>query len=102
MDVQKKFIATYKIGLIGHNKDQTSYYLALFPKWQQVIVPNFKGINATDIREALFKGENEQSVTKTIENLVPKKVLLFLMNFLKTEDYLQLKKRYLSRVLLPK
>jgi bifunctional NMN adenylyltransferase/nudix hydrolase len=93
MDVQKKFIATYKIGLIGHNKDQTSYYLALFPKWQQVIVPNFKGINATDIREALFKGENEQSVTKTIENLVPKKVLLFLMNFLKTEDYLQLKKR---------
>lgn len=97
-----KFVATHNIGLIGHKKDQTSYYIALFPKWQQVIVDNFKGINATDIRNALFKDEDEQSITKAIENLVPKKVLLFLINFLKTESYLQLKKHYLSKILPPK
>ena len=29
------------IGLIGHSKDSSSYYLSLFPNWQSVAVPNF-------------------------------------------------------------
>lgn len=39
-----------KIGLIGHEKDGTSYYLKIFPTWGNVSVPNVGGINATDIR----------------------------------------------------
>jgi bifunctional NMN adenylyltransferase/nudix hydrolase len=47
------------IGLIGHSKDSTSYYLNIFPKWKNhVEVPNVAGINATDIRKHLFGGEN--------------------------------------------
>lgn len=46
-----------KIGLIGHKKDHTSYYLNIFPTWGAVDVPNVDGINATDIRKALFEGE---------------------------------------------
>ena len=43
------------IGLIGHSKDHTSYYLSIFPEWKNhVEVPNVAGINATDIREKLF------------------------------------------------
>ena len=46
------------VGLIGHSKDHTSYYLELFPEWKNhVEVPNVDGINATDIRNMLF-GEN--------------------------------------------
>ena len=44
-----------KIGLIGHSKDSTSYYLNIFPNWGSVEVPNVDGINATDIRNGIFE-----------------------------------------------
>lgn len=43
------------VGLIGHSKDSSSYYLNIFPKWKNhVEVENVAGINATDIRKVLF------------------------------------------------
>ena len=43
------------VGLIGHSKDSTSYYLNIFPRWKNhVEVPDVGGINATNIRKALF------------------------------------------------
>lgn len=49
------------IGLIGHSKDSTSYYLNIFPDWgDHVEVPNVDGINATDIRVALLGDNKEQ------------------------------------------
>jgi bifunctional NMN adenylyltransferase/nudix hydrolase len=45
-----------RIGLIGHEKDGTSYYLKIFPTWSNVSVPNVDGINATDIRNLMFEG----------------------------------------------
>jgi bifunctional NMN adenylyltransferase/nudix hydrolase len=45
-----------KIGLIGHAKDSSSYYLNIFPQWRNhVEVENIDGINATDIRRDLFE-----------------------------------------------
>lgn len=46
-----------RIGLIGHEKDGSSYYLKIFKPlgWGNVSVPNVDGINATDIRTALFE-----------------------------------------------
>jgi bifunctional NMN adenylyltransferase/nudix hydrolase len=47
-----------KIGLIGHSKDSSSYYLNIFPQWRNHIeVENIDGINATDIREDLFSSQ---------------------------------------------
>ena len=43
-----------KITLIGHDKDDSTFYLKFFPQWGFVNIPNFHGINATAIREALF------------------------------------------------
>ena len=44
------------IGLIGHSKDSTSYYLKIFPRWKNhVEVADVGGINATDIRKMLFE-----------------------------------------------
>lgn len=46
------------VGLIGHSKDNTSYYLNIFPRWKNhVEVPNVDGINATDIREDMMCGD---------------------------------------------
>lgn len=49
-----------KIGLIGHEKDGTSYYLKIFPTWGNVSVPNVDGINATDIRKMMFDGRSSE------------------------------------------
>jgi bifunctional NMN adenylyltransferase/nudix hydrolase len=43
-----------KIGLIGHEKDGTSYYLKIFPTWGSEAVADITNINATEIREELF------------------------------------------------
>lgn len=48
-----------KIGLIGHNKDHTSYYLKMFPDWDSVEVDNYLGLNATDIRKDFFFNYSE-------------------------------------------
>ena len=43
------------VGLIGHSKDSTSYYLNIFPRWKDhVEVGDVGGINATDIRNSIF------------------------------------------------
>jgi len=42
------------IGIIGHKKDESSFYLDLFPEWELVEIENIDGLNATDIREKYF------------------------------------------------
>jgi bifunctional NMN adenylyltransferase/nudix hydrolase len=43
-----------KIGLIGCEKDHTSYYLKLFPTWGNESVEFLDPINATDLREIFW------------------------------------------------
>ena len=43
-----------KIGLIGHSKDQSSFYLKMFPNWENIEAPNYNGIDGTFIRQRLF------------------------------------------------
>lgn len=45
----------YKIGIIGFDKDETSFYLHHFPQWERVELKPTEIINATAIRTALFR-----------------------------------------------
>lgn len=45
-----------KVKMIGHFKDDTSVYLRFFPQWPLIERPNYRGINATDIRESYYQG----------------------------------------------
>lgn len=46
-----------RIALVGHYKDDTSYYLNYFPKWKLDALPTQAGgVSATAIREAVFEG----------------------------------------------
>ncbi len=38
------------VALVGHDKDETTYYLKLFPNWAYIEVGNLDGISATPIR----------------------------------------------------
>lgn len=46
-----------RIGLIGHSKDHSSYYLKLFPQWGCVEVEDYQGLSSTAIRSLLFNAE---------------------------------------------
>ena len=61
-----------KVGLIGHFKDESSYYLQLFPEWEMVELESLKGsISATPLREAYYRGQilSEQFPQGTIDFL---------------------------------
>lgn len=45
---------TPQIGLIGHSKDQSSYYLALFPQWKALNVAAWENLSSTPLREQYF------------------------------------------------
>lgn len=49
-----------RIGLIGHRKDHSSYYLNLFPQWGSAQVENYAGINATALRSGFFAADAER------------------------------------------
>lgn len=73
-----------RIGLIGHERDHSSYYLKLFPQWASVGVPDLSGVNATAIRDALF------GVGTVAVEQVPPATAAFLEAFVETEAYADL------------
>lgn len=67
------------IGLIGHSKDSTSYYLNIFREWKDhVEVENVDGINATDIRERLFNNNALFEIPHKVMPDVPETVAAFI------------------------
>lgn len=77
-----------KVGLIGHFKDDSSYYLQLFPEWKMLELDSLVGaISATPLREAYYGGE-----IKT--EFFPQGTIKFLQNFQHTDYYVQLQHKY--------
>lgn len=68
-----------RIGLIGHEKDFSSYYLKMFPQWGSVAAHNVDGIDATAIRDEFFK-------SKTLSN-VPDGTRAVISTWLKEDHY---------------
>lgn len=73
-----------KIGLIGHSKDSSSYYLSLFPNWAAVAVPNYLNLSATPIRDGYLMG-----ATPTIDR-IPESSKVVLEAFKQTSSYQEL------------
>ena len=59
-----------KIALIGHRKDQTGFYLSLFPQWESLAVENHREISATPLREGIFKDQAGVFLQNLIETEV--------------------------------
>ena len=80
-----------KVGLIGHFKDESSYYLQLFPEWEMVELDSLKdAISATPLREAYYRGE-------IVESAFPLGTSEFLHKFQQTATYQQLQHKYLTQ-----
>ena len=79
-----------KVGLIGHVKDASSYYLKLFPQWELVEHDMNEVISATDLRSFMFEGKN----IKFLQGLLPECVYEEVVDFTKTDICAQLVDEY--------
>lgn len=79
---------TTEFHIVGHNKDDSSYYLKIFPRCKVVELPSFAdGISATTLRNYMFNNEFDK-----IEKHVSLKVFNDIQKFIKTEEFLNLQK----------
>jgi bifunctional NMN adenylyltransferase/nudix hydrolase len=81
-----------KIGLIGASKDNTSYYLKLFPQWESYPMEVERDNNSTTIRDLYFSKEYF-GVNNQLKWL-PVNVDIFLQDFQNTKEYKSLKDEY--------
>jgi bifunctional NMN adenylyltransferase/nudix hydrolase len=83
--------ASLKIGMIGHQKDQSSYYLEMFPQWELVNAVNIAGVSATDLRDYLFAGgDGDMGKDLLIKAAVPQPVFAMLGGFREGPQFQQL------------
>ena len=86
------------IQLIGHHKDDTSYYLDLFPYWDTIEMENTHGLDSTIIRELYFSGVDAwfHGNRKTVARSVPEEVMWYLDDVVHEhpETYHKLRKEF--------
>ena len=84
---EKQYSYKLKIGIIGHDKDESTFYLKMFPQWERVEVDLIEPLNATDIRDLYFRdGMN----LKFINSVVPDTTKQFLEDYSKSSTYKQI------------
>lgn len=80
-----------RIGLIGHFKDDSSYYLKFFPEWEMVELDSMQGsMSATPVREAYYRGDIQADA-------FPAGTINFLQSFQNTSIYQQLQDKFLTQ-----
>ncbi len=77
------------IALIGHLKDDSSYYLRSFPAWEFLPTHVESPLSATDVRKAYFENDLDR-----VRSMVPPAIHAFLDEFARTPDFATLQDEY--------
>ena len=85
--VSKYAVLGTKTGIIGHKKDDSSFYLDMFPQWGYENVELIEFLSAVDIRDLYFKRDVNM---KFIRGVVPETVFDFLDEFRHHDEYEQI------------
>jgi bifunctional NMN adenylyltransferase/nudix hydrolase len=85
--VSKYVVLGTKTGIIGHKKDDSSFYLDMFPQWGYENVELIEFLSAVDIRDLYFKRDVNM---KFIKCVVPETVFEFLDEFRTRPEYEQI------------
>lgn len=80
----------FKGAIIGHEKDESSFYLKLFPEWDLIDAPKFPGhtgitIDATKLREMLLIAGRDG--LPFVKGVVPLRVLSYLDHAISTQEW---------------
>ena len=76
-----------RVGIIGHKKDDSSFYLDMFPQWGYENVELIEFLSAVDIRDLYFKNSVNY---KFIKGVLPETTYDFLLDFAHTDEYRQI------------
>jgi bifunctional NMN adenylyltransferase/nudix hydrolase len=77
-----------KVAMIGHSKDDTSYYLKLFPQWTLFDVDIIEDLHAANIRNLYLNPQaDEMNFDSIIGQYLPKPIHDYLQAFMLTEHY---------------
>jgi bifunctional NMN adenylyltransferase/nudix hydrolase len=87
--VQKHTQPGDKIGLIGHKKDASTFYLDIFPQWAFEEVELLQPLNATSIRDLYFRVNANMNFLRSV---VPQSVYRMLEGWKNTPEYEQVMK----------
>lgn len=87
----QKIVAKYTlnenhIGIIGHKKDESSFYLDSFPQWVFEEIELLQPLNATNIRDLYFRLDANMNF---IRGVLPSSVSRMLEGWADTEEYNQ-------------
>jgi bifunctional NMN adenylyltransferase/nudix hydrolase len=82
--VKKHNCLNVSTAIIGHDKDETTYYLNMFPQWKLIDVPLLEQLNATSIRSLYFSKNLNLNFVKSV---IPDHVHQFLDCFKNTKEY---------------
>lgn len=93
-DVQEAVDSTYNsvfgwqdrsnITIIGRHKDESSYYLDIFPNYKQHEMETVHALDSTTIRELYFAGEDEwkNGDRKRVTHFVPEAIIKYLNTYM--------------------
>lgn len=81
-----------KVAIIGHDKDDSTYYLKMFPQWEALEMENIDDLNATDVRNIYFNPlytlhKEGSTFDLNVKDKLPKGTAVFLTRFKHTDDY---------------
>ena len=89
-----------KVGIIGHKKDTSTFYLDMFPQWELVEFPNVEDLHATTIRDYYFNEkwtdeDNPEDVfTEMCQDYLNVGIYNFMVDWRETEVYEYLSGEY--------
>jgi bifunctional NMN adenylyltransferase/nudix hydrolase len=93
VDLAAREVGAEHVGIIGHTKDESSYYLKAFPQWEQIDVPNFEGRSATELRD-LILSPNGPGTDLVLESALPAPCLHFVREFQRLPQFKTLVREY--------
>jgi bifunctional NMN adenylyltransferase/nudix hydrolase len=76
-----------KVGVIGHKKDPSSFYLDMFPQWGYENVEEIEPLSAVNIRDLYFR---DIANLNFLKGVVPETTYEFLLDFAHTNEYYQI------------
>jgi len=88
----QSIVSRYRIlgtrtAIIGHKKDESSFYLDMFPQWEYVDVEEIEPLSAVNIRDLYFKRDANMNFIKAV---VPQTTFVYLDAFKDTPEYEQI------------
>ncbi len=90
-DVVASLTDSTNIAILGNKKDESSYYLDMFPQWPLIEQHDIDTMHATDIRDAYF---GNFKVFEAMEDNLPEGIFEHMHAFALTEKYQDLVKEW--------